>query len=62
MATAKQLVLDLLESLPDDCSLEDITYELYVRQSIAQGDQDAEAGRLVSHDEVMRQARKCLGR
>jgi predicted transcriptional regulator len=62
MATAKQLVQDLLEALPDDCSLEDITYELYVRQAIAQGERDADAGQLVSHDEVMRQARKCLGR
>jgi predicted transcriptional regulator len=62
MATAKQLVLDLLESLPDDCSLEDITYELYVRQAIAQGEQEADTGRLVPHDEVMRQARKCLER
>jgi predicted transcriptional regulator len=62
MATAKQVVLDLLESLPDDCSLEDITYELYVRQAIAQGEREADTGRLVPHDEVLRQARKCLER
>ena len=41
MAKAKQLVLEVLASLPDDCSLEDVQYELYVRQRIAEGEQDA---------------------
>lgn len=60
MITAKQIVLDVLETLPDDCSLEDVTYQLYVRHSLAEGEKDAEAGRLVPHDDVMREARKCL--
>jgi len=50
----------VLESLPDDCSLEDIAYQLYVRQSVEEGERDADAGRLVPHDDVMREARKCL--
>ena len=62
MATAKQIVLEVLESLPDDCSLEDVAYQLYVRQSVEEGERDADAGRLVPHDEVMREARKCLER
>ena len=62
MGTAKQIVLEVLESLPDDCSLEDVAYQLYVRQSVAEGEGDADAGRLVPHDEVMREARKCLER
>lgn len=62
MATAKQIVLEVLESLPDDCSLEDVVYQLYVRQSVEVGERDADAGRLVPHDEVMREARKCLER
>lgn len=32
MATAKQLALEVLERLPEDCSLQDIQYHLYVRQ------------------------------
>ena len=62
MATAKQIVLEVLESLPDDCSLEDVAYQLYVRQSVEEGERDADAGRLAPHDEVMREARKCLER
>jgi predicted transcriptional regulator len=61
MATAKQVVLEVLESLPDDCSLEDVAYQLYVRQSVEEGERDAGAGRLVPHEQVMREARKCLG-
>jgi hypothetical protein len=30
MTAAKQAVIDLLGTLPDDCTLEDIQYHLYV--------------------------------
>ena len=44
MASAKQLVLDVLKALPDDCLVEDVQYELYVRQKVAHGEQAAAAG------------------
>lgn len=47
----KQRVRDLLERLPDDCSLDDVVYHLYVIQKIEAGLADAEAGRLI-HDRV----------
>lgn len=62
MASAKWLVLDVLESLPDDCSVEDIQYELYVRQRVAEGEHGADEGKLVPHEQVMREAREWLGR
>jgi hypothetical protein len=62
MAKTKQLVLEVLESLPDDCSLEDVQYELYVRQRIAAGEQDADQGKTTPHDQVMREAREWLSR
>jgi predicted transcriptional regulator len=62
MATAKQLVRDVLESLPDDCSVEEIQYSIYVRQRIAEGEQAADDGRVVPHEQVMREAREWLGR
>lgn len=37
MKTAKDEVRELLEDLPDDASLEDIQYHLYVRQKIQGG-------------------------
>jgi hypothetical protein len=34
MPTAKQEVSNLLARLPDDCSLEDVQYHLYVLQKV----------------------------
>ena len=37
MSTAKEEVLALLSKLPDDCSLEDIQYYLYVIEKVRNG-------------------------
>jgi hypothetical protein len=60
MASAKQLVLDVLDGLPDDCSIEDVQYELYLRQKVAQAEQSADAGETVPHEDVVREAREWL--
>ncbi|MEO8276997.1 MAG: hypothetical protein ABI639_12335 [Thermoanaerobaculia bacterium] len=53
-ATAKQEAQRILDSLPDDASLEQIQYHLYVVQKIEAGLRDAEEGRLLSQEEVER--------
>ncbi len=58
METAKEQVQRILEVLPDDASLEDIQYHIYVRQKVDQGLADGDAGRVVSHDEAMRRLDK----
>ena len=60
METAKDQVQHILQMLPEDASLEDIQYHIYVRQKIQQGLDDAEAGRVVSHSEVQRRLAKWL--
>lgn len=50
--TAKQEVQDLLQDLPEDATLEDIQYHIYVKQKIAQGLADVRAGRVISQEEV----------
>lgn len=57
---AKEAVLKLLETLPDDASIEDIQYHLYVLQKIRAGQEAADAGDLISHEEVMRDLAKWL--
>lgn len=52
MPTAKQEVQELLRDLPDDATLEDIQYHLYVKQKIAQGLADVRSGRVVPQEEV----------
>jgi len=56
--TAKEQVQKILKVLPDDASLEDIQYHIYVRQKVDQGLADADAGRVVSHEEAMRRLDK----
>ena len=60
METPKQQVQEMLENLPEDASLEDIQYHIYVRQKIEQGLQDVAAGRVISHEEVQRRLAKWL--
>jgi len=43
MATAKEDVEELLGKLPNDCSLEDIQYHLYVLEKVRNGLEAAEA-------------------
>ena len=52
MQTAKQEVQELLQELPDDATLEDIQYRIYVRQKISQGLADVRAGRVASQAEI----------
>ena len=54
METAKEEVRRILDSLPDDATLEDVQYRIYVRQAIAAGLRDVDDGRVVSQEEVER--------
>jgi len=54
----KDTVRDLLDKLPDDCTLEDVLYHLYVLQAIDRGLEDAEAGRTIPHEEVAEEMRR----
>jgi hypothetical protein len=61
MKTAKDEVRDLLEHLPEDASLEDIQYHIYVRQKIQNGLDAVREGRVLPQDEVERRMSRWLG-
>lgn len=60
MKTAKDEVRELLDNLPDDASLEEIQYHLYVRQKIQRGLAAAKQGRTIPHEEVVRRMSRWL--
>jgi hypothetical protein len=62
VASAKQTVRDVLRQMPDDCSLEDIQYQLYLRQKLENSRTAATEGRLVPHSEVKRRLSKWLAK
>ena len=55
--STKQAVLDLLEKLPEDCTLDDIQYHLYVLQTVERGRQEIAEGKTLSHEDVQRELR-----
>ncbi|MAZ66153.1 MAG: hypothetical protein CMF25_03500 [Kangiellaceae bacterium] len=59
-ATAKADVVQLLEKLPNDVSLEDIQYHLYVLEKIRKGKISAEEQGTLSHDEAKEKLSKWL--
>jgi len=56
--TTKETVRALLDRLPDDCSLDDVLYHLYVVQAVERGEADAEAGRTIPHEQVEAEMRR----
>lgn len=57
---AKETVLKLLETLPDDASIEDIQYHLYVLQKIQAGQEAIDAGDTIPNEQVMRELAEWL--
>lgn len=52
MSTAKEDVRKLLDQLPEDASLEDIQYQIYVRQKVLRGIEDVHEGRVLPQEDA----------
>ncbi len=50
--TAKQEARSLLEKLPDNCSIEDIQYHLYVLEKVRSGLDDARQNGAISQEDA----------
>ena len=60
MSTAKHDVELLLNKLPDNCSVEDIQYHLYVLDKVRRGLSDADVSGTLSQEEVKTRLSKWL--
>jgi hypothetical protein len=58
MAAVKEEVRQLIDKLPDNVTWDDLMYEIYVKQKVADAEHAADNGKVVSHPE----ARKRLAR
>ena len=56
--SVKEEVISLLHKLPDDITLDEIMYHLYVKQKIIKGLKDIEDGNTYTHEEVKEMAKK----
>jgi predicted transcriptional regulator len=60
MSPVKEAAIKLIESLPENCTFEDIQYHLYVREKIEAGIKAIEAGEVVSEEEADRRITEWL--
>jgi predicted transcriptional regulator len=58
METAKEEAIQLIRRLPDDTTLEEIQYHLYVKQKVQRGMRDVEEGRVYSQEEVEKRMKR----
>ena len=58
--TAKDEVRALLEKLPDDASLNDIQYHIYVRQKIERGLDAIRKGNVIPQEEIEKRMARWL--
>jgi predicted transcriptional regulator len=50
--TEKQVVIDAIQRLPDEATLDEIQEEIAILAAVRQAEEDVDAGRFVPHDEV----------
>jgi predicted transcriptional regulator len=60
MSDVKQQVRNLLDRLPDDCTFDDLQYQLYVLDKIRRAEQEIAEGKGVPHEEVKQRLSKWL--
>lgn len=60
MQTAKQTVGEMLAHLPDDSTIDDIQYHLYVLDKIQRGQQDIANGRVYTSSEARERLQQWL--
>ncbi|GAH39172.1 unnamed protein product [marine sediment metagenome] len=54
----KEEIINLIQELPDDATLEDIQYHLFVKQKLLRAEEQIKEGKTIPHEEVMEKARK----
>lgn len=53
MALLKEITIEAIKKLPDECSLEDIMYEINFVAQVFEGLRDAENGKLLTTEELL---------
>ena len=60
MGSAKEVVRKLLKEIPDESSLEDIQYHIYVLEKVEKGLRDGKEKKVMSQAEVKKRMAKWL--
>ncbi len=58
MALLKEATIETIKRLPDNCSLEDIMYEINFVAQVLEGLKDAEEGRTLTTEELLNRVKQ----
>lgn len=58
----KEIVIEAVRKLPEELSLEEIAEEVAVLAAIRKGEEDADAGRTIPHEEVSRRFQEWISK
>jgi predicted transcriptional regulator len=58
MSTVKESLLEIARQLPEQCTWDEVMYQIYFRQKIEAGLRDIDEGRTVDHDAVFEEFAK----
>jgi predicted transcriptional regulator len=58
MEIAKEEVLKMIRSMPEQFDLEELQFRLYLRQKLEAAEEDIRQGRYLTHDEVTQETAK----
>ncbi len=58
MATAKEVVREIVDTQPDDATYEEIIKELAFERMVKRGLEDARSGRMITNQEMEQQIRQ----
>ncbi len=61
MATAKEEIRRLIDTLPDNATWEDLQHSIYVRERIERGRCEATEGKILEQEEVEQRMKPWLG-
>jgi predicted transcriptional regulator len=58
MASLKEVTIETIKRLPEECSLEDIMYEINFVAQVLEGLKDAGEGRLLTTEELLNRVKQ----
>ena len=58
MSSLKEITIETIKRLPDECSLEDIMYEIDFVAQVLEGLSDAEKGEMLTTEELLKRVEK----
>lgn len=62
MASVREQVIQILDALPEDATLDDVMAELFFRMRVEKGLKDLDEGRWITQEEVEKRMAKWLDR